>query len=665
MAQLKDMLDTIDKVRICLSGVPDQGFYEELLSSVPQFVVCGAQSSGKSSVISRSSGVPLPEASTLCTRIPTLIQMRRESQNMMRVRLLGPGGDVILDETLDEPEQVRDRVFKAQEKALQKSGNTQFVNDHTVQIEVHGPDKYNVTLVDLPGFHTDNDEDTKIVNEMVKRYIEMPGTLALHVIKGDQDYASVLGNDFMRQVHHNARVTVLTHCDKLDLTVDSNVQHIQTTLQKTSENSSLTVAVLGSASDDQEEMTQLANLDGMGGLLEVGRGKLLKHLEDQMSKHLFIQYPKAIRKLKESLDTTRAQLVEVKQQSPLQALFQMAAKLKENWRNKRLTLLSKVREIVTKMAIDIKGFKIKPLTQDIELADRLRDQFEDPLEVGQIVGVMQDRTVSAAIVTSIQATPEATYVDWCRDAPHEAQGVRKGQTQTQALYSEEGYASSCIINDIKRLAADRGMRNEVHLDRQPIIACYTTDFAKHCTKKLQEARMDIHSELTSVFDSVFGEGIAEMSHFAATQLRSQMGEYSEKAQKKATDAIRAIESHNVEPDLVFTTHEHCLNSSIQKMLSADEADGTRKNNDGLDWCRHIYYNVRAFIKVQRQIVSELGSKELVRTLVLESETLFHHLLDNELTTYLDFVKEPEKIVHKRDNLMKRKAVLEEALQLMQ
>ena len=38
--------------------------------------------------------------------------------------------------------------------------------------------------------------------------------------------------------------------------------------------------------------------------------------------------------------------------------------------------------------------------------------------------------------------------------------------------------------------------------------------------------------------------------------------------------------------------------------------------------RHIYHNVRAYIKVQRKQVSEAAGKELTRTLVLKSEAHF-------------------------------------------
>ena len=48
---------------------------------------------------------------------------------------------------------------------------------------------------------------TAQVETMVRRFIAMPGTLVLHVVKADQDYDSVLGNDFLRRQDHDDRVT--------------------------------------------------------------------------------------------------------------------------------------------------------------------------------------------------------------------------------------------------------------------------------------------------------------------------------------------------------------------------------------------------------------------------------------------------------------------------
>jgi hypothetical protein len=54
-----------------------------------------------------------------------------------------------------------------------------------------------------------------------------------------------------------------------------------------------------------------------------------------------------------------------------------------------------------------------------------------------------------------------------------------------------------------------------------------------------------------------------------------------------------------------------LNDLIPKMLPADHV--MESDTGG---ARHIYRNIRAYIKVQRKQISEAASKELIRTLVL-------------------------------------------------
>ncbi len=63
----QSLLDEIDSLR--LQGISDFVF-------LPQIVVCGDQSSGKSSVLKAISGVPFPRNDTLCTRIATEVILR-------------------------------------------------------------------------------------------------------------------------------------------------------------------------------------------------------------------------------------------------------------------------------------------------------------------------------------------------------------------------------------------------------------------------------------------------------------------------------------------------------------------------------------------------------------------------------------------------------------
>ena len=143
-------LDAIDKVRLLLSELRDTAFYEEILSTLPQFVACGPQSGGKSSVIRRLSGISLPEASTLCTRVATVISMRREATSAaaLRVTLSGPSGVLMDDEPADFGA-VRPLVASAQEIAREKSDKA-FVDDHVVTVYATGPHARRLTRRTIP-----------------------------------------------------------------------------------------------------------------------------------------------------------------------------------------------------------------------------------------------------------------------------------------------------------------------------------------------------------------------------------------------------------------------------------------------------------------------------------------------------------------------------------
>ena len=662
LSKMKDMLDTVDKVRTTLGGLKNnQVFYEELLASLPQFVCCGPQSAGKSSVIRRVSGVSLPEASTLCTRIATIIQMRRSNDTSTRVTLTGLDGKHIMENTAHDGESVRNIVEKAQAKALKLSPSKQFVEDHTINVHVTGPELINVTLVDLPGFHTADDEDTKTVNDMVKRYVEMPGTLVLHVVKGDQDYASLLGNDFMRKApkHDAGRVTVLTHCDKIDNQCPEDVTRLQTTLDTTASNSTLTVALLGCADNDEEEQEKLKHLTQIDHRLDVGATELSTHLEDRMRKHLYKQFPKAVAKLATSLSETIKRIENVRERSPIEVLCEMVQIIRNNFCDGKRNLMNDLRVILEEMTGEIKNFTLSPIKEKDDIL-KSRDQFDEDFEPGQLVYARKkDDTNSYSKFFFVEKDNTDKYKRKAILKPENG-----GETVTKSidmLSSGEASHIDCMIKDIEQLgSSDRGIRNLVHCDRQPIIEAYAKQFADYYTTILESSLTKIDKELDEFYNTVFSNGINNLARPVSDYLRKKMGLELHEVQEIAESAIVAIQQHNTNPDLIFSPNEHYLNSLVQKMAEADT--GMASDSGG---ARHIYHNVRAFIKVQRKYISELASKEIIRITIIETECRFGKLFETNIgqPKLIAMISEPSKVRNERQTLGKRKRVLEEALEL--
>ena len=79
-AEQIQLLDLVDSLRA-------EGLSE--FTALPQLIVCGDQSSGKSSLLEAISGVPFPKKDNLCTRFATEVILRRASDSEIRVSLVG------------------------------------------------------------------------------------------------------------------------------------------------------------------------------------------------------------------------------------------------------------------------------------------------------------------------------------------------------------------------------------------------------------------------------------------------------------------------------------------------------------------------------------------------------------------------------------------------
>ncbi|TRX91704.1 hypothetical protein FHL15_007486 [Xylaria flabelliformis] len=191
------ILDTIIALRKC--GL-------DKILSLPQIVVCGDQSSGKSSVLEALTDIPFPRSDNLCTRFATEISLRREAINKLTIR-------VIPDDARPVKEQEKIKKFsqsitefehlhEVMENAMTVMGisNSKGASDKTfskdvLSIEIEGPNQPQVTLVDIPGLISTSvrgisEADIEMVAAITDRYISQRRTICLAIIQASNDVAN-------------------------------------------------------------------------------------------------------------------------------------------------------------------------------------------------------------------------------------------------------------------------------------------------------------------------------------------------------------------------------------------------------------------------------------------------------------------------------------------
>lgn len=190
------VLDTVSQVRKC--GL-------DSILSLPQIVVCGDQSAGKSSVLEALTEIPFPRNDNLCTRFATEISLRREPVTRLTIRVIPDGSrpqaeqdtinafaECITD--FDELPAIMDHAMEVMGISGADGSGGAFAKD-TLSIEIQGPDRPQLTLVDIPGLIQAStkgvsDADVAMVAEITNSYIEQPRTICLAVVAATHDAAN-------------------------------------------------------------------------------------------------------------------------------------------------------------------------------------------------------------------------------------------------------------------------------------------------------------------------------------------------------------------------------------------------------------------------------------------------------------------------------------------
>jgi len=202
---------------------------------LPQIVVCGDQSAGKSSVLEALTEIPFPRSDNLCTRYATEIILRRAVTDSLTIRVI-PDSDrsaaekesinsfkAVITNFGDLPDiMAKAMLVMGIESDLSSGSISRAFAKDVLSIEIEGPTRPQLTLVDLPGLiQTDTrgvtKADVQLVAEITDGYISQSRTICLAVIAATNDYANQGILTRVRNVdpHGERTLGIITKPDRL------------------------------------------------------------------------------------------------------------------------------------------------------------------------------------------------------------------------------------------------------------------------------------------------------------------------------------------------------------------------------------------------------------------------------------------------------------------
>ncbi|KAI4466153.1 dynamin [Holotrichia oblita] len=202
---------------------------------LPQIVVLGSQSSGKSSVIESLVGKSfLPRGTGIVTRRPLILQLVYCPQEDKEHRSA-------IDGTLELDDwgvflHTKNKIFKdfteirkeIEEETDRKAGGNKGICPEPINLKIYSSKVVNLTLVDLPGITKvpvgDQPEDIEQqIKELVIKYIANPNSIILAVVTANTDMATSESLKIAKEVDPDGRRTlaVVTKLDLMDAGTDA------------------------------------------------------------------------------------------------------------------------------------------------------------------------------------------------------------------------------------------------------------------------------------------------------------------------------------------------------------------------------------------------------------------------------------------------------------
>ncbi|MFH4977932.1 hypothetical protein AB6A40_004641 [Gnathostoma spinigerum] len=229
---MESLIPVINKLQDVFAAIGTR----EAEIQLPQIVVVGSQSAGKSSVIENIVGRDfLPRGTGIVTRRPLILQLVNVPLTDKESRVDSLGGEIKAAEW-GRFEHVKDRIFTDFDEIRKEieietdrlTGSNKGISGIPISLKIYSPNVVNLTLIDLPGMTKvpvgDQPSDIEAqIRDMILSYIGNPNSIILAVTPANQDFATSEPLKMAREVDADGcrTLAVLTKLDLMDHGTDA------------------------------------------------------------------------------------------------------------------------------------------------------------------------------------------------------------------------------------------------------------------------------------------------------------------------------------------------------------------------------------------------------------------------------------------------------------
>ncbi|KAK8104425.1 dynamin GTPase [Apiospora kogelbergensis] len=308
----KKRIDQIDRIRSY--GIGD-------IVSLPQIIVCGDQSAGKSSVLEGITGMPFPRKDGICTRFPTEIILRRslEEKSIAASVQPHPSRPAATRGLLSGYRRSMANMSELPEVTYEVSAcmgvrghpevtdGSAFALD-VLRIEIKGYTDFNLTVVDLPGLisvsnEEQTDADVELIRTMVEDYVSSSRAIILAVVQAGNDIANQSIVELARKhdLQGQRTVGIITKADLINKGTEGRLNPTPAELEAGVTAQQRLVAEMDFFSS---HIWQSQGLD----MSRVGVVNLRIFLQDLLDSHIEKELPNVIEEVKHQLRNAEASL---------------------------------------------------------------------------------------------------------------------------------------------------------------------------------------------------------------------------------------------------------------------------------------------------------------------------------------------------------------------